>query len=153
MVSGVWIFQSTLPRGSDDYFGLPTGIDNLISIHAPSRERLTQLGGMPLVPPFQSTLPRGSDIFDYGDKFIDVCFQSTLPRGSDRAAGYLLANLGFSIHAPSQERPYIYSSDPIFAKFSIHAPSRERQRARAWLRMCSLFNPRSLAGATSVWQF
>ena len=31
-------FQSTLPHGSD-YFGLPTGIDNLISIHAPSRER------------------------------------------------------------------------------------------------------------------
>ena len=54
-------FQSTLPRGSDED-DIPSGVvRDLISIHAPSRERL--LGGQYFNnwSEFQSTLPRGSD--------------------------------------------------------------------------------------------
>ena len=79
---GYVTFQSTLPRGSDlassesfaafFYFN-PRSLagatakaaiidcKRLISIHAPSRERLNLLICLPLFVLFQSTLPRGSD--------------------------------------------------------------------------------------------
>ena len=97
------VFQSTLPRGSDNLENLKGGLKH-ISIHAPSRERLWDalynLKGLL----FQSTLPRGSDNNYYpvirihinfnprslagatNDKTCRKCcfkFQSTLPRGSD----------------------------------------------------------------------
>ncbi len=80
-------------------------LNHIISIHAPSRERL-------LRPPlwrsffaFQSTLPHGSD--DEAVMHMQLCFifQSTLPHGSDVAReNAKLAAETISIHAPSRER-------------------------------------------------
>ena len=53
-------FQSTLPRGSDDFYW-PSFAHLGISIHAPSRERPDRLSYGTLKLIFQSTLPRGSD--------------------------------------------------------------------------------------------
>ena len=54
------LFQSTLPRGSDRP-RTPSVCQFSISIHAPSRERLLEIGIHLLQTIFQSTLPRGSD--------------------------------------------------------------------------------------------
>ena len=54
------LFQSTLPRGSDNEF-ITCLLYNKISIHAPSRERPFTVPLSCLTTLFQSTLPRGSD--------------------------------------------------------------------------------------------
>ena len=141
------------------------------SIHAPSRERRyprPEGGACHIFNPrslagatengifviksegFQSTLPRGSDPKNLLRCLLCRIFQSTLPRGSDLNDREYKFPAHFSIHAPSRERP-TDSTDYLFPTvFSIHAPSRERR-----LLMCPnlviiwIFNPRSLAGATS----
>ena len=55
------IFQSTLPRGSDGSLTVKGNSTIIISIHAPSRERLLLLSRQIITLVFQSTLPRGSD--------------------------------------------------------------------------------------------
>ena len=54
-------FQSTLPRGSDDVLTTILNAYGMISIHAPSRERLDSIVDSVNIWLFQSTLPRGSD--------------------------------------------------------------------------------------------
>ena len=54
-----------------------------ISIHAPSRERLTSSWSAYSIIQFQSTLPHGSDIVSSIIKHAPTPFQSTLPHGSD----------------------------------------------------------------------
>ena len=104
------IFQFTLPRGSDgdaEFFkqtswnfnsrSLAGATDKavsfvqlaIISIHAPSRERL-QLHDYSLVP---------------------LLFQFTLPRGSDRLVVACVAAGSISIHAPSRERLHCDADD------------------------------------------
>ena len=56
-----YLFQSTLPRGSDLQIKAFSDNVTLISIHAPSRERLFTIFCIPTTITFQSTLPRGSD--------------------------------------------------------------------------------------------
>ena len=144
------IFQSTLPRGSDGHAGhgccrwsdfnprslagatrvsAPNQIMTAISIHAPSRERLSFEHQMSMPAPFQSTLPRGSDRLI---AFTHRCTKHFNPRS---LAG-----------ATIQER---YA--PLYYTISIHAPSRERRITLSCSNgsMCH-FNPRSLAGATTV---
>ena len=80
----------------------------MISIHAPSRERLNFLG-------------------DGIDKLI---FQSTLPYRSDSERNFRIVYTAISIHAPLRERLYL---QPFFlgrCAISIHAPLRERQGHR-----------------------
>ena len=141
------LFQSTLPRGSDEEWvayvaplrefqsTLPRGSDEEwqhccpncgISIHAPSRERPSTASAPILKQTFQSTLPRGSDEI-----------RLRLQGWEDK----------ISIHAPSRERPKVcpicgreYNFNPrslagateyladiqSTTAISIHAPSRER---------------------------
>ena len=54
-------FQSTLPHGSDAFWPFNKIKEILVSIHAPSRERLLCFGWFPADVRFQSTLPHGSD--------------------------------------------------------------------------------------------
>ena len=144
------VFQSTLPRGSDDTYKEKQGII-FISIHAPSRER--RIPGRALTH--------------------SMLFQSTLPRGSDRQLQiYSMYAVIISIHAPSRERHLVsfwcnsqsYNFNPrslagatIYTHYtsvtpiyiSIHAPSRERQGGTGATSAADAnFNPRSLAGAT-----
>ena len=79
------IFQSTLPHGSD-CICICFIVRILISIHAPSRERLILACLLVLVILFQSTLPHGSDISFFNGNFFYFIFQSTLPHGSDELA-------------------------------------------------------------------
>ena len=119
------LFQSTLPRGSDNFFSCHSMYPLCISIHAPSRERLSK-----------------KQFTDSGIKF-----QSTLPRGSDPHLLEQCLSLCISIHAPSRERRFTIISctyrvnfnprslagathrqqkNKALAGISIHAPSRER---------------------------
>ena len=98
-----YIFQSTLPHGSD-YQNVLLSDDDLISIHAPSRERHRGKLLNWWIKQFQSTLPHGSDPLpppgipvscDFNPRsltgatlialsVLPAClFQSTLPHGSD----------------------------------------------------------------------
>ena len=98
------IFQSTLPRGSD--LVADDAMKNfIISIHAPSRERLTARRSALHCSIFQSTLPRGSD--------CDIVIHNP-------------SAIGISIHAPSRERPVQRGTAMSEVEISIHAPSRER---------------------------
>ena len=56
-----FLFQSTLPRGSDVQLEQAYPDTTSISIHAPSRERPRLQGCGRTYQQFQSTLPRGSD--------------------------------------------------------------------------------------------
>ena len=126
-IMSLWIFQSTLPRGSD--------IDRLsfissssISIHAPSRERPRSVARCTGAVPFQSTLPHGSDAKEFK---------------AEADADYI------SIHAPSRERLVPLSHIPVSSIFQSTLPhgSDHASRARAASRAGD-FNPRSLTGAT-----
>ena len=55
-----------------------------------------------------------------------------------------------SIHAPSRERPPAIEPKTSPRIISIHAPSRERHRRSDLKSKPKNFNPRSLAGATSL---
>ena len=132
--SGILLFQSTLPRGSDRKAGLAKDV----------------------IDEFQSTLPRGSDRNQLLFNPERMIFQSTLPRGSDKiAAGAVTADKIISIHAPSRER-HKASLNLFTAKINFNP----RSLAGATLPVVQVinphcnFNPRSLAGATSQthWQ-
>ena len=143
-----FLFQSTLPRGSDSSTAHskakqpdfnPRSLAGAtvplcfivrvgkISIHAPSRERHRIL-----------------HLYTINRKF-----QSTLPRGSDALLTAFLLSISISIHAPSRERPAPIPGRRLILTFqstlprgsdsgakilgnaaniSIHAPSRERRR-------------------------
>ena len=75
-----------------------------ISIHAPSRERRIGFNKTFDTQGFQSTLPRGSDNPTRRPQPQERLFQSTLPRGSDDTAKSDLRQACISIHAPSRER-------------------------------------------------
>ena len=118
-------FQSTLPRGSDhrrryqrsvlSYFNPrslagATGWSDestdsaYISIHAPSRERLTRcyIGSLNIL--FQSTLPRGSDVSpSFGmEGYCDFNPRSLV--GATYRREHQFHSIVISIHAPSRER-------------------------------------------------
>ena len=164
------LFQSTLPNGSDrnirrlqqhvlhfnprsqtgaTYDYNTSGTIQLISIHAPKRER-PRLHDYPV-------LGRGISIHAPKRERRQLCilianyrkFQSTLPNGSDIIC--LINNHGqqISIHAPKRERPLFPRKTTLTSKFqstlpngsdgktaagigirsdiSIHAPKRERR--------------------------
>ena len=141
-------FQSTLPYGSDHIIitailalnnfnprsltgatrSAPCSTDlGSISIHAPSRERLSRFSCSGNKALFQSTLPYGSD-YEYGllNKPVVISIHAPL-RERQRRKYVFLAPILISIHAPSRER--LRGSLPNSARtlISIHAPSRERQ--------------------------
>ena len=109
------------------------GTDIVISILAPSRERLS----FSLSP------------------YLFLIFQSTLPHGSDiHTANQKAAGLPISIHAPSRERHKISKSMRTARPISIHAPSRERRLSMVIIFIViQYFNPRSLTGATCFAHF
>ena len=121
-----FVFQSTLPRGSDPIIRNSERFAGIISIHAPSRERLTSPYVAMQACVFQSTLPRGSDELA---KAAPEIFDNFNPRSLAGATikGLLTdADGKISIHAPSRER--LSFSVPLVKLriISIHAPSRER---------------------------
>ena len=122
-----------------------------ISIHAPSRERLTGSGSSSESATFQSTLPRGSDILqswlgfphkDFNPRSLAgatltqaamnglvEAFQSTLPRGSDKHSLCIV-----------RTAVQFQSTLPRGSDFDRIGLTKSRY----------YFNPRSLAGATKA---
>ena len=92
-------FQSTLPRGSDAALTRQANVE-IISIHAPSRERLGHIN----------------------NKMLISSFQSTLPRGSDKAVNNAQIKALISIHAPSRERPALQCGVLASGKFQSTLP-------------------------------
>ena len=144
-----------------------------ISIHAPLRERLSALTGHWSAKQFQSTLPCGSDASHNTHIFLLHAFQSTLPCGSDAENAKAAVIDCISIHAPLRERLLgktlsyklrLFQSTlpcgsdmsvPLVAVLAIRFQSTlpcGSDLFRPTYRRCqSNFNPRSLAGATSVY--
>ena len=107
MSFSIVLFQSTLPHGSD-LLVRKNFLKNVISIHAPSRERLVVVMALASLLPFQSTLPHGSD--EPAAQELQ-CFCYFNPRSLTGATASALSanyNLGISIHAPSRERQHRY---------------------------------------------
>ena len=83
---------------------------------------------------------------------MQVQFQSTLPRGSDmKGMGFLPIIFKISIHAPSRERQVArLSVNAPVGVFQSTLPRGSDRRIAVCFLFSSYFNPRSLAGATSV---
>ena len=141
-------FQSTLPHGSDPsspsarpgfrYFN-PRSLTGAtiilfcscakqeISIHAPSRERLTALIKYIHSIKFQSTLPHGSDLMQQVNSGLCWQFQSTLPHGSDLLSKTERRMLACDFNPRSLTGATLFTTFYNFYRpISIHAPSRER---------------------------
>ena len=103
---------------------------DVISIHAPSRERRSSCGGRSYFVKFQSTLPRGSDMTCESGRWNPKHFNPRSLAGAtfDDMGGGEAAG-AISIHAPSRERPLGVNNLPAHGHISIHAPSRERHKA------------------------
>ena len=128
---------------------LLTLTNNNISIHAPSRERPLSIGDESLAELFQSTLPRGSDLFICVSCFAIAHFNPRSLAGATPIILFCSCTKQISIHAPSRERLTVEQAADRVAWISIHAPSRERRMSHAVLIVYKVhFNPRSLAGAT-----
>ena len=142
----------------------------MISILAPSRERLARRPRLRSSVFFQSSLPHGSDYQPYHPSSGARSF-SILAPSRERLidGGFIQLRLFFSIHAPSRERQWrngvrriLYHFNPrsltgatynlsdylINTAISIHAPLRERPAGQQSEHQQSDFNPRSLTGAT-----
>ena len=143
------IFQSTLPRGSDGVAFVTVIYDLLISIHAPSRERLQtgyQLGNQLSISIHAPSRERPHYVHSplYGIYFNPRSLAGATPVPFSKAC-----IIHISIHAPSRERQCslwlarryrlfqstlprgsdvterVYTHKTLI---SIHAPSRERRR-------------------------
>ena len=101
----VFIFQSTLPHGSDMWCMDAKKNAFYISIHAPSRERHAKAA-----------------IID--TKMLISIHAPSRERQSIKRPCF--SALAISIHAPSRERHYLNDNRDIDHTISIHAPSRER---------------------------
>ena len=124
----LFIFQSTLPRGSDS-----------------SRS----------YRPFRSgnfnprSLAGATSLSDILETSVDE-FQSTLPRGSDLAINELISIMIYiSIHAPSRERHEADFINCVIWDFNPRSLAGATLKPLTGLKnIIQDFNPRSLAGAT-----
>ena len=123
------LFQSTLPRGSDQ----PRKVCRLYGYYFNPRS----LAGATCRSASRQEKRQG--------------FQSTLPRGSDFDCFPFVDFLLISIHAPSRERQTDASPSQIASRFQSTLPRGSDACASAPSRPRPDFNPRSLAGAT--WPF
>ena len=121
-----YLFQSTLPRGSDllDAQAMTVPID----FNPRSLAGATLRPSLMLILEIMYFNPRSLTGATGGGIVAQLLeqFQSTLPRGSDADEHLLQAVLRISIHAPSRERQGLLQLLAIGAGISIHAPSRER---------------------------
>ena len=124
------VFQSTLPHGSDSAPICRRRRCDGISIHAPSRERLSRIYCYSFHSNFNPRSLTGATCLLVCAPALDSHFN---PR-SLTGATHLRYSFG-------QRR-----------SISIHAPSRERRPRPAARKRSSNFNPRSLTGATRAFE-
>ena len=123
-----FLFQSTLPRGSDTETSAQAEGSAGISIHAPSRER--QFGTNSPSTIFLYFNPRSLAGATLSAELYCSCCNYFNPRSLAGATiNQCIDNTrsGISIHAPSRERHDVVADSILSVFISIHAPSRERQ--------------------------
>ena len=98
-----------------------------ISIHAPSRERPMCSSARTSTRVFQSTLPHGSDTLPCIERRRYFDFNPRSLTGATNHGNRILIIFDISIHAPSRERRRIGNINLYQYEISIHAPSRERR--------------------------
>jgi len=120
-----FVFQSTLPRGSD-LLTVLSGT-SILYFNPRSQGGATGSGRGPTRKDlFQSTLPRGSDVLRSGEK-DKVIISIHAPKGErlfTRATNFFSDII--SIHAPKGERLIRLSVLYLYCLISIHAPKGER---------------------------
>mgnify|MGYP007122683225 CR=1 FL=1 len=120
----------------------------IISIHAPSRERLFMVPKPGLAFIFQSTLPRGSDHVVPVLVLIGLHFNPRSLAEATSGALCLAEIMDISIHAPSRERRKHGNSISQLQQFQSTLPHGSDRHLRAGGLGQNDFNPRSLTGAT-----
>ncbi len=131
-------FQSTLPYGSDESV-LVNGIETLISIHAPLRERHDEIPGIDADVLISIHAPLRERLPCYGASYIQAQFQSTLPYGSD-PYGQSFSSVGEHFNPRSLTgATCLRPASQGHGHISIHAPLRERPLLRARHSLISLF--------------
>mgnify|MGYP005888633521 CR=1 FL=1 len=122
----ILVFQSTLPHGSDLNNELTKAKIKTISIHAPSRERHTDIFKAETRENFNPRSLAGATAADVGCR----------------------SRPGISIHAPSRERPFLFYRFQYRTLFQSTLPHGSDYVLIAARTPSSYFNPRSLTGAT-----
>ena len=141
-------FQSTLPYGSDESV-LVNGIETLISIHAPLRERHDEIPGIDADVLISIHAPLRERLPCYGASYIQAQFQSTLPYGSDLDyQNNHHPRFQISIHAPLRERRKNRINERRLLKFQSTLPYGSDGINIVYTIVSYHFNPRSLTGAT-----
>ena len=142
------IFQSTLPHGSDPAPASTTTVI-IISIHAPSRERLPwsvisfPLIGISIHAPSRERL---CTLIRFGSMYP---FQSTLPRGSDHQFCKLLIRCRhFNPRSLAGATYGRHAFGFLMSLFQSTLPRGSDLASYRNMPLINYFNPRSLAGAT-----
>ena len=124
---------------------------NVISIHAPLRERPRYSFSSWLRAAFQSTLPCGSDSSTIRQSTTNDNFNPRSLAGATQVFLFFVVTCSISIHAPLRERHITNKLLLVVFVISIHAPLRERPTISHFAFVYGYdFNPRSLAGATKA---
>ena len=120
----------------------------IISIHAPSRERLMLM--VVLVENLMISIhaPSRERPNSQATAATSATFQSTLPRGIDNTCEITTAIHSISIHAPLRERPITARTLTPTAEFQSTLPYGSDALALPLGLRRMYFNPRSLTGAT-----
>ena len=145
----LFLFQSTLPRGSDHLDGLHSGEYVAISIHAPSRERpflstFSRVNGQISIHAPSRERPNWCSKSEW-DKEISIHAPSR-----ERPKGWVFRTQeeAISIHAPSRERPLMLRAAVARDEFQSTLPRGSDPACKYFSIGSCNFNPRSLAGAT-----
>ena len=146
--SGGDLFQSTLPYGSDGTT-FASGLEEVISIHAPLRERRIAALSTVRPLPFQSTLPYGSDIISRQSRSTINNFNPRSLTGATTTHPAFQCRYTISIHAPSRER--LPLDGALFKLQAFQSTLPHGSDTSSAHRSCDYvyFNPRSLTGATA----
>ena len=162
-------FQSTLPRGSDQWiFEVYGGVDsfnprsrvgatvdaleqtglNIVSIHAPAWERRfgrTTGGNIAKVSIHAPAWERQRGIYVMS---YELSFNPRSRVGATRGRAEDAQPQPVSIHAPAWERPYAPIKPPLLSEFQSTLPRGSDANKRLHRQGQKRFNPRSRVGAT-----
>ena len=96
-------FNPRSRKGATDHFAVVENYQ-IISIHAPARERRTATIIFFIIIGFQSTLPQGSDLHTYSPAACNPHFNPRSRKGATSWQECFQLYAVISIHAPARER-------------------------------------------------
>ena len=132
-------FQSTLPRESDNWTYMQSNAHQLISIHAPLRERHLYLDTFFFFVPISIHAPLRERLTILCNRLMNYNFNPRSLAGATNTTSRCLRISLISIHAPLRERRLAVLSNADVFRISIHAPLRERLRHATVMVTAHLF--------------